>query len=481
MYRFLALALLIPPTMATGQQTSTPDSLQTEARHVNRSDYWQKSGKTVLGGFKNMYHATVLPARHLPPDSAETRAYPFRMWFFGWADEDCNPGYAGCDAIFHARGKSLDAWEVYCGGGVWDGKREAWAPVLSAQATYFDAWHNGDPSVVWHDGRYYMAYSATGPNKDGALFGQPGDEDGEILCVMGAVSEDGIHWTRSEAPLLIHEPDVGRPGREAAKRPGPHGEFMHGMYHRPSLVYEDGTWRLWFDYWDGTVALGYAEAPERDFLKGGFTVLCAGDRPVLREWPNPAVIKVGKRYYSFADPSGYGQGWPGRQIAEAVSDNGLDWRMLGWIPPDADTPACHVPSPFLHEEDGRTWLVVFYACQIGGEPYDYRYDRIRYMKRDVSRELAAREKRSSLDELTRSALQERDPAAELLRRRLDAVSKTNPIVIDQPNTPAAAPMQVRTDDREFGVSVKVGEEVEMEVTVPSGNKEEQPFIGPIRP
>jgi len=36
------------------------------------------------------------------------------------------------------------------------------------------------------------------------------------------------------------------------------------------------------------------------------------------------------------------------------------------------------------EEDGETWIVLFYACQIGGEPnYDYRYSRIRYMKRKV--------------------------------------------------------------------------------------------------
>lgn len=32
-----------------------------------------------------------------------------------------------------------------------------------------------------------------------------------------------------------------------------------------------------------------------------------------------------------------------------------------------------------------TWLVVFYACQIGGDPYDYRYNRIRYMKRPLPR------------------------------------------------------------------------------------------------
>ena len=47
-------------------------------------------------------------------------------------------------------------------------------------------------------------------------------------------------------------------------------------------------------------------------------------------------------------------------------------------------PACHVPSPALiRNADGSAWLVVFYAWQIGGEPYDYRYDRSRYARQPV--------------------------------------------------------------------------------------------------
>lgn len=74
-------------------------------------------------------------------------------------------------------------------------------------------------------------------------------------------------------------------------------------------------------------------------------------------------------------------GWPGRQIAQAVSRDGRHWAKLGFIPPDADTPACHVPEAFVRQDNGKPVLYVFYACQIGGEPYNFRYDRIRAMKR----------------------------------------------------------------------------------------------------
>lgn len=370
--RWCALVVAGLATVFAANPTGAGESPAPDPRHVDRSASWQRSGQNVLAGFGNMYHATVLQT-----DDAASDAYPFRMWFFGWAAADCNPGFPGCDAIFHARGKDLDHWEIYSGEAGWDTTQSPskWVPVITARDKPYDAWHNGDPSVVFHEGRYYMAYSATGPNADGILFEHPGDTDGDLYCVMGAVSKDGIAWERTEDPLLIHKPDVG--GACDMKT----GAFMHGMYHRPSLLFDQGTWRLWFDYWTKSgVAMGYAEGAPNAFMRGSFKVVRADDAPLLEEWPNPAVIKVGSRYRAFADPSGYGQGWPGRQLAEAESDDGIHWRILGWIPPDGDTPACHVPSPALVRDKDASWLIVFYACQIGGEPYDYRYNRIRYMK-----------------------------------------------------------------------------------------------------
>ncbi len=353
-----------------------------DLRRVDRSAYWGRSERNVLAGFRNMYHATVLQLDRGAVSQATT-PYRYRMWLMGWAAEDTNPGFPGCDAIFHARGKSLEEWEVYCGPGEWDTTQSPgkWVPVLVAQDKPYDAWHNGDPSVVFHKGRFYMAYSATGPDLDGVRFGEPSDTDGDLYCVMGAVSQDGIAWSRSKNPLVIYEPEVGMrgdPNTDAVK---------WGMYHRPSLLFDQGRWRLWFDYWTGQdVAMGYAEGHEEAFLEGGFEVKYAGDKPLLHEWPNPSVVKVGNLYYGFADPAGYGPGWPGRRLAEAVSKDGLSWQILGYLPPDSDTPACHVPSATVCFERGRpdsALLVVFYACQIGGEPYNYRYDRIRYMTRAV--------------------------------------------------------------------------------------------------
>ena len=55
-----------------------------------------------------------------------------------------------------------------------------------------------------------MAYSATGHNRDGIPFGQSGDTDSDISVVMGATSQDGINWIKSEEPILIYDPQWGQ-------------------------------------------------------------------------------------------------------------------------------------------------------------------------------------------------------------------------------------------------------------------------------
>jgi hypothetical protein len=200
-----------------------------------------------------------------------------------------------------------------------------------------------------------------------------------------------------------------------------------GDFHRPCLRHENGMWRLWFDYLcplpsasnpdaakDGDrfqLGMGYAEN-RGDFLQPGSFVLQHDLRqPLLDNWPNPEVIKVGHRYHCFADPSGYpvpadwppdGKGWASRQIREAVSDDGVHWTKLGFIAPDPDTPACQVPQALVTHIDGRAWLYLFNATQvgyrvrtgltglsqptdkpIGSRRYQYEYDRLRAMRRPV--------------------------------------------------------------------------------------------------
>ena len=351
---------------------------QTDAGHTSDcTPLWEKTERTVLTGFVNMYNPHII----MEPGEA----YPYRMWFFGWAAGDGNPGYSGCDAIFAARGKTLDEWEVYCGGDQWDGTGDAkrWQPVVTAQDEPYDQWHNGDPTVVKHDGRYFMAYSSTGFDLDGKGSWEQGDTDGDLYCIMAAVSDDGLHWTKSERPILIHEPEIGV--MERPEDPGYVGQFQ-----RPSLLWDEGRWRLWFDYWlpGQGVCMGHAECAGDSLNAAAWQLTHDLREPVLPQWPNPDVVRAGGRCYAFADPPVYpgGDVWTARQVTEAVSDDGLDWQVLGYVAPDSDTPACHVPEALVQEADGRTWLTVFYACQIGGEPYNYRYDRIRHMRRALSRE-----------------------------------------------------------------------------------------------
>ncbi len=80
---------------------------------------------------------------------------------------------------------------MYSGDQGWDATLTPgkWKPVLHASDRWYEAWHVGDPSVVFKDGRFFMAYSATSRH-----FGQrDGYPATMVQCVMGAVSHDGIH------------------------------------------------------------------------------------------------------------------------------------------------------------------------------------------------------------------------------------------------------------------------------------------------
>lgn len=335
---------------------------------------WVRDPRPLLTNFNNMYNPCVV----------ETDGdYRYKMWFFGWATGHANPGLPGCDAIFHARSKDLWQWEVYSKKNTWDRTMNPakWAPVLFASERWYEAWHVGDPSVVLEDGRFHMAYSATSKHF-APVDGYPADM---VQCLMGAVSEDGVHWTKGDRPLLIRRQDTANPAPE----PGRIGDF-----HRPSLRREAGEWRLWFDYWlpgKGT-CMGYAEN-RGDFLEeGGFKIRHDLRKPLIEAWPNPEVVRFGEVYHCFADPSGYPikpgeSGWKSRQLREAVSPDGFSWKKLDFISPDQDTDACHVPQALATTVDGQERLYLFYATQIGYKKndgqYHYQYDRIRAMWRPL--------------------------------------------------------------------------------------------------
>jgi hypothetical protein len=256
--------------------------------------------------------------------------------------------------------------------------------VITADEKFYDCWHNGDPSVVFKDGVYYMAFSATNLEFAKPVKGHPNKM---LLCIMGATSADGIHWTKTAQPLLIEPPEVQNPASD---------DNWLGDYHRPSLMWDNDRWRLWFDYWHPKkgVCMGYAENVGAFDAGGGFQIKHDLMKPLIPNWPNPEEIRVGKRYYSFADPCGYppkkgdaNEGWTSRAICEATSDDGIAWKITGFIAPDADSAALHVPQALVTTVDGREWLYVFYATQRGLRDtpnlYDYRYDRIRAMRKPL--------------------------------------------------------------------------------------------------
>lgn len=337
---------------------------------------WTKPEADLLSGFTNLYHPTAL----YEPE----REYPYRLYFFGWADDDSNPGYPGSDAIFHARSHSIDGpWEAY-GGNDWysDDAIGSWEPVMTADNAFYDNWHNGDPSIVKREGTYYMLLSTTGfVDAEAPPEEHPEADAGHKSCILGARSQDGINWVKSDEPLLISRPD---------RYPDDytHDHYV-GIFHRPSLLYDEDRWRCWFDYKPGGgrgLSLGHAVCEGDPMRAADWTISHRLDEPLVENWDNPDVINIDDRYYMVGDPHGYGEwigeersGWADRQVRFAVSEDGIDWRLLDYVPPDADTPANQVPVFFRQDED----LYVFYSCQIGGEPYDHRFDRIRYMHRPI--------------------------------------------------------------------------------------------------
>lgn len=351
----------------------------------NVTSQWTRSGTILLKNFVNMYNGHIIR-----DDSGG--AYPYKMWFFGWAAHVCNnpngaPPGTPCDSIFYARSGNGLLWEVYKGdsGGVpqFDTTMtpSLWKPVLSSGSVYYDGVHTGDPSVVKIGSDYYMVYSATGNDIDGIPVNQPGDTDQDYQGIMAAVSSDGVHWQKASRSYFASPTERG--GVDNANG---------NMYHRPSLMYENGKFRMWFDYWTtaGGLVMGYAELPMANptpsaFLSSTFTGINVGDYPQINAFPNPDVIKAEGLYYAYADPpqqydAAHEDPWQARKVTEATSPDGINWTVKGYVDAEPGCAANHVPEAFY--ENGTIYINT--GCQKGGVPYDYMYKDIRRMSKQIS-------------------------------------------------------------------------------------------------
>lgn len=320
-------------------------------RNRKLTEHFTVNDSPILYGFYNLYNFEVV--------KVNDKEYPYRMFFFGESHKESK--YLGYDSIYLARGRSLAEWEVYCGNGNWDDTMDVpkWEPVMTRDSEPYDSIHNGDPSVVYKDGNYYMVFSSVGfDNRDGITY--------IVNCVMGAISKDGINWTKTEGPILIwdKEYEEGWDARE------PHPPSMGG-YHRPSLIWdeEEDKWKIWFDYFlPGTfVSMGYAVNNGEFMDPTHWQVLHADENPQLRDWPNPEIVKINNRYYSFSDCTGFGTALGpqnDRQIVMAYSTNGYEWKVIGRILPEDKMYGTHLPQTFVEEVNGEKILYIFYSMVV---------------------------------------------------------------------------------------------------------------------
>lgn len=339
---------------------------------------WQHIPQPLITNFFNMYHPCVL--------EVDDEQFPYRMWFFGWSTGLANPGYPGADAMFHARSKNLIEWQVYAKNDSWDSTMspELWQPIMIVDDVNYDQWHVGDPSVVYKDGVYFMAFSSTSKPFEAV----PGYMSSMLLFVRGAVSIDGIHWKKTKKPLIDASYEL-----PVKPNPGRIGDF-----HRPCLMWEDGKWKMWFDYWNDTThdtCMGYAENTGDFFKDSGFVIKHDLKKALIDNWPNPEVIKIGEKYYSYSDPQGYGdydvndpEGvWLTRQLRQAVSDDGINWELGDFIHRAKDSDVFHVPCTFVTTIGGETRQYLFYSIMRCGQwngSFDYRYKSINAMWRTVN-------------------------------------------------------------------------------------------------
>jgi GNAT superfamily N-acetyltransferase len=108
------------------------------------------------------------------------------------------------------------------------------------------------------------------------------EEDGVLVGVMGVQPVQDV--------TLVRHAYV----RTSRRRRGIGGQllrFLKARIRTPALV---GTW--------AAADWAYAENPGAFLAPGGFTIRHDLREPLLANWPNPEVIRVGDQYHSFADP-----------------------------------------------------------------------------------------------------------------------------------------------------------------------------------
>ncbi len=223
------------------------------------------------------------------------------MWYGG-------QGADGHDGIFLARSTDLVTWQ----------KHPTWGDPLPV-VDHGAANHVNDPSVVYVGGTFYMYYTEA-----------PTGENDQIHL---ATSGDGVTWIKQGVVL-----DVGAPGSWEPSRVG-----------RPSVLYEGGEFRMWYDGQIYGVArhVGYATSPD-----GSNWTKHPGNPVVLHEGAID-VDRVGAWYVMLAE-SGSG-------TRLYVAKDPVSWQYVGfrWGKSGAAYDAYGQVTPFLLVDGGAAVAVFF--------------------------------------------------------------------------------------------------------------------------
>jgi sucrose-6-phosphate hydrolase SacC (GH32 family) len=197
------------------------------------------------------------PTPEAPSQGSDNVYAPSVTWFNGrWWMWYGGQGTDGHDRIFAAFSRDLVTWQ----------KHPAWhapQPVLDLDGSN----HVNDPSVVEVGGTLYMFYTDA-----------PTGEDDTIHL---ATSTDGLDWARKGLVL----------GQGAA------GSWEADRVGRPSVVYEGGAFKMWYD---GQVVgvgrhVGYATSPD------GLTWTRDPANPVLLNEGAVDVSRIDKWYVLLAE------------------------------------------------------------------------------------------------------------------------------------------------------------------------------------
>jgi len=223
------------------------------------------------------------------------------MWYGGQGND-------GHDSIFLARSKDLVTWQKH--------------PAWSAPASLVDhgpANHVNDPSVVLVNGTFYMYYTEA--------FTAEND------LVHLATSQDGMTWAKQGAVVEL----------------GPPGAWDSGKTGRPSALYEEGEFRLWYDGWTPGQGrhVGYATSPD------GYTWTKHPANPVVMNEGAVDVEHFGEWYVMLTE-SGSGTNL-------YVAKDPLKWQSVGQIlaKSGAGYDQFGQVTPFLYVEDDQPKALFF--------------------------------------------------------------------------------------------------------------------------